>query len=158
MDMKKYSVYITLFLFLLFGGIITGQEGEMHSGVNDEDQCAACHDISSGDRNSYPLKADVNGSCLACHPQDNTNHPVGMKPQFAVPGDMTLAADGAMTCVTCHDPHTLMYSDRPWQARSLVGRLSGLFGGSSRYHTYFLRRNNAHGELCLSCHGREGEE
>lgn len=57
--------------------------------------------------------AGVQSLCLGCHNDDEgiipiklmQTHPVGMKPnKVKVPADR-LAADGTLTCTSCHNPH-----------------------------------------------------
>lgn len=68
--------------------------------------CAGCHDPHSSDV-VYNLKAPRADICALCHeiPVPGHLHPVGVRPQFALPEDFPLDGEGRTMCLTCHDPH-----------------------------------------------------
>ena len=134
---------------------VVAQKPESHPLSDKKDRCAACHAIPSPTPGSHEIRADIDQACEKCHPRGRENHSIGVTPTFSVPSDLVMGPDGKMSCITCHVPHTPRWSDHSWQATSLAGSLKGLF--AKRHQTYFLRRNNAHGDLCLSCH-RSREE
>jgi len=68
--------------------------------------CAGCHDPHSSNFN-YNLKKSREDLCTLCHqlPIPGHLHEVGKTPQFNLPDDFPLTADGKTMCLTCHDPH-----------------------------------------------------
>ncbi len=68
--------------------------------------CSGCHDPHSSDF-KYNLKKSREEICSLCHelPIPGHLHEVGKTPQFALPADFPLDADGKTMCLTCHDPH-----------------------------------------------------
>ena len=68
--------------------------------------CTGCHDPHSADY-TYNLKASREDICDLCHKGSIPGHlhEVGKIPQFDVPDDFPLTADGRTMCLTCHDPH-----------------------------------------------------
>ena len=88
-------------------------------------------------------------SCVNCHGSESITHPVGARPNFAVPGDLPLDREGRVTCLTCHYIHGTLHSDTPQASASALERL---FGSERLHKSYLLRRNNTEGKLCMACH------
>lgn len=61
--------------------------------------CTDCHT-----ENNRLIMADVNDLCLSCHPSNMTDHRIGIVPR-GEPTDLPLSTAGAITCITCHEPH-----------------------------------------------------
>ncbi len=92
--------------------------------------------------------------CTDCH-NEKEGHVVGVRLDFSVPADLPLSENKTISCLTCHYTHGELKSDRPQSSYSLIDRLLD----SERLHKSFLiRRNNSHGELCLTCHNTEQSE
>lgn len=93
-------------------------------------------------------KTDGIEMCSGCHDKDD-GHKVGLKLDFDVPADMPLDKKNKLTCLTCHYTHGSLTSNRPQASYSFMDRLVD----AERLHkSFLLRRNNAEGELCLTCH------
>ena len=156
--MKK--IVITFLLLAIISGIYSilwTQQQESHP-IDPAIQCRSCHNEGT-DRNKYTgLKEDISSACIKCHVRGDANHGVNFTPQFKVPSDLPLSKSREITCITCHSPHNQRFSNRTWQAKSLIGKMGDMFKRGKHHKTYFLRRNNADGDLCFSCHKeREGE-
>lgn len=161
--MKRLEVLPLLLVILCFGRAGAGSKAvRINPMVQDSAQCGVCHEnaqvASLGPSNPFPVRGNISEICAKCHESHVSNHPVRVVPSFKVPGDLPVTPAGEISCVTCHNPHNERYSDRAWQARSLAGKFGGWFNRKKEFETYFLRRNNAQGELCLACHHEEREE
>jgi predicted CXXCH cytochrome family protein len=105
--------------------------------------CTHCHLVVPGQSEvvrKRVFRKDISELCLECHEdsrENQINHRTGIKPSMKVPDDLHLGPDGALTCITCHQPH-LANEDRRTGGR-----------------TYFLRRSLLKRELCLACHYEE---
>ena len=156
--MKKILIYLLILAF--FSGafsILWAQQQEPHPVVKEK-RCEACHMAGTNDQNFTGLKNDISAACIACHPHEDANHPVMVIPDFKVPADLPLSGSKELTCITCHNPHNPRFSNRSWQAKSIAGKMGDIFRRGKQHKTYFLRRNNANGDLCFTCHKeREGE-
>jgi hypothetical protein len=86
--------------------------------------------------------------CSGCHDKDD-GHKVGLKLDFEVPADLPLGKKNKLTCLTCHYTHGSLSSDKP---QASVSFLDGMLDSERLHKSYLLRRNNAEGELCLTCH------
>ncbi len=98
------------------------------------------------DRDSF--NQDGTAMCSACHNPDD-GHKVGLKLDFQAPADLPLDAKNKMTCLTCHYTHGSLTTERPQASFSFMDRL---FDAERLHKSFLLRRNNADGELCLTCH------
>lgn len=129
-------------------------DGNPHAFMADADQCGRCHDLAAGTPTRVYLVKDVVALCLDCHGDRElfTVHPVDIRPAVAVPSDLPLDASGTMTCTTCHDAHGPHVGVGPYVAEPLHLRLLAAVTFKSSYRTYFLRRRNHEGALCLGCH------
>ncbi len=154
----------------LFLGIIIGclglfsiseaqQELNPHDLTAETDTrlCLQCHlDVDSLHRDkknqSMVFKKDEISMCMECHQHDASTHSVNIAVDFPVPADLVLSSTGKITCLTCHTVHGHLYSQRPWASCNFMDYL---FNRERLNKTYLLRRNNAHGELCLACHDPE---
>ena len=135
------------------------QETNIHPFVNDKNSCNTCHDVfqTSGADASYIVfrenSADLlTENCLKCHERFIGDHPVLIKTTFPVPKDLPLSEKREITCMTCHNPHFKRFSNRPWYPRSYIITAFDIIQRKKEFKTYYLRRNNAKKELCLSCH------
>lgn len=141
-------------LLLLLASPATG-EGDPHGLLSDPERCLRCHQEvpEPGDR-TVKLRRDVVSLCLECHREKELSalHPVDIRPGTQVPPDLPLDEQGTITCATCHDPHGTFEADEPYVAESLSRRLVSLFTGRRKYRTFYLRRPNDKGQLCLTCH------
>lgn len=84
----------------------------------------------------------VQSLCLGCHNESEgiipidlmKTHPVGMKPnKVKVPAD-ALAADGSLTCTSCHDPHPANSNYKYLRAKDVP-------------------KSSQIGKFCAVCHG-----
>jgi predicted CXXCH cytochrome family protein len=97
----------TLLLLLIVGcaSHLNGHEGQLPEIKKD---CTICH-LSQDGRPGGILKKPLSGLCLECHPARKVpnEHKVDISPAMTVT-DLPLA-EGKMTCVTCHDPHSATF-------------------------------------------------
>jgi hypothetical protein len=56
--------------------------------------------------------------CIPCHEAGAINHPVGVRPEFAVPADLPLDTEGRISCLTCHYVHGSLRADHPYRMSS----------------------------------------
>ena len=158
--MKKSFVFVALMLALTgVSTVIFPEDIQRHPFLNDKELCNICHVIYNitgttakyiainADSTSFPT--DV---CLECHPHRVADHPVHIVVPYEAPKDLPLTKKREITCITCHNPHYERFSNRPWMPRSIIQKMYDFFKGKKQYKTYFLRRNNSQGELCISCH------
>ncbi len=122
-----------------------------HAFASDPSRCVVCHSAPSG---GGELRRDAVSLCLECHGDKDlsTLHPVDIRPGARVPDDLPLDERGTIHCATCHDPHGPHEADEPYVSPSLAERLVSLVTGRKRYRTFYLRRPNDRGQLCLGCH------
>lgn len=97
--------------------------------------CVPCHGQDAGWLAAHhaaaatTLKPDLDAVCAGCHADEGPSHRTGIVAKRPVPPTLPLAADGTITCATCHFVH-----------------------GEATTSESFERIDNAHGELCLTCH------
>lgn len=97
--------------------------------------CLACHTadeaVLTGTASARDpmLVDDLDAHCAACHDPLDASHRTGVVPKKPVPPSLPLAADGKVTCATCHFMHAE----------------NDAFGD-------FVRVDNRQGALCLTCH------
>lgn len=97
--------------------------------------CANCHTADADTLRKDPVAArglllpDLEARCNICHADQGPSHKTGMPPAHAVPPSLPLSASGAITCGTCHFLH----------------------GENDQFGDY-VRIDNRHGGLCLTCH------
>jgi hypothetical protein len=98
-------------------------------------RCDACHTADATVLKADPdaarrlLAPDLEARCLACHADEGPSHATGIVPHSPPPAALPLSADGRITCATCHYMH-----------------------GESNAFGDFVRIDNRHGGLCLTCH------
>ncbi len=131
-----------------------------HAFMQDVHQCQRCHetipDAKHDDFTSVTFKKDIVTLCVECHTPlvNHDKHPVDIRPERPVPIDLHLDNYLSITCVTCHDPHGKAFADFPYVPRTWFDRVLQAWRGEESYRTFFLRKSNTDGELCLSCHTR----
>ncbi len=138
---------------------LTEKFSQIHPFVNEKNRCDTCHDVfqTSGADASYIIfrenaAALLSAKCAKCHERNFGDHPVLIKASFPVPKDLPLSEKKEITCITCHNPHFIRFSNRSWFPRSYIMIIADYLKSKKEYKTYYLRRNNAKKELCLSCH------
>ncbi|GAB4230519.1 MAG: hypothetical protein OHK0028_04990 [Deltaproteobacteria bacterium] len=128
-----------------------------HAVLREPARCPTCHleDRPAAGRpyRQMNFRKDIFTLCTSCHPSPVT-HPVDVAPRRGIVGNLPLDADGTMTCVTCHAPHSRPIASERYVGRTLGAKLRDtafpLLPG--RFRTYFLRVPNTRGELCERCH------
>ena len=99
------------------------------------DRCDACHTADAGTLRADHAAAqrllvdDLEARCMSCHADEGPSHKTGIPPRTPPPPALPLSPDGHITCATCHWIHSE----------------SNAFGD-------FVRIDNRHGALCLTCH------
>jgi len=102
---------------------------------SSDPRCESCHASAAAARAQPPtpqsrvMISGVDSECMRCHYDGPITHPIGIANSKKKAPDLPLAADGTITCVTCHVGH---------QQQDRFGTM--------------LRKDNRHGGLCLSCH------
>ena len=97
--------------------------------------CGGCHtaDVAALQRDPaaarVQLVPDLEARCDVCHADQGPSHRTGMPPAHPVPAALPLSARGTIGCGTCHFLH----------------------GEHDDYGDY-VRIDNRHGGLCLTCH------
>jgi predicted CXXCH cytochrome family protein len=97
--------------------------------------CRTCHTADSAalnqnrDAAEAALVSNLETRCAACHGDEGPSHRTGIPAVRSVPATLPLATNGTIGCATCHFMH-----------------------GESNTFGDFLRVDNRHGALCLSCH------
>jgi hypothetical protein len=126
--------------------------------MDDPARCVTCHEtVPERGRDhgaTVTFKDSIVALCSTCHTAEHyrEEHPVELRPEFAVPDDLPLDNAYSITCATCHDPHGPAEADRPYAARSFWEQAADALARRTRFPTRFLRRPNPEGELCLACH------
>lgn len=145
-----------------WSGIAETNPHILQPGVTEN--CESCHieppkSLSKSKPFTLPkmgeYKADGVEMCAGCHEIEDSSHKVGMEMDFEPPADLPLSEDKAISCLTCHYVHGSLSSERAWASISFMDKLMN----NERLHkSYLLRRNNAQGELCLTCHDTSKNE
>ena len=97
--------------------------------------CTSCHTAEATTLQRDPATArsqlvpDLEARCNACHADEGPSHRTGMAPAHPVPGTLPLSLTGTITCGTCHFLH-----------------------GENNPFGDYVRIDNRHGGLCLTCH------
>ncbi len=121
-----------------------------HAFGDDPAACGNCHEGPPARPERLP-----DGSsefCASCHTHPMNAHPLAVPADLHTPADLLVDREGNIGCLTCHFSHGPHESDHPWTSTSVAGELGRLFKRRQSYPTYFLRRDNSHGDLCLACH------
>jgi hypothetical protein len=156
------SAAALLLLSLLSSPISAGREAEgdggPHAFMLDPERCTQCHterpEAGRDDYTTVTFVDQIVALCSDCHKDAHfrEEHPVEIRPESEVPQEFHLDDYYTMTCATCHDPHGPHEAGERYVPPTFVDLLSAVFRGEERFPTYFLRKPNARGELCLSCH------
>ncbi len=132
--------------------------GDPHAVLSDPERCGQCHvEVPGpGTPRPYRFRKDIVSLCLGCHQDKELSslHPVDIRPGGRVPADLPLDEHHTITCATCHDPHGPAEADEPYVPEPIARRLWSVLQGRKAHRTYFLRRRNDRGQLCLGCHER----
>jgi hypothetical protein len=160
--MNTQSTLVTaalLFALSAITPVFADNPHELSSGSQTAD-CLSCHlekpeimtktliNSKNHQADSAAFTKDGIEMCTGCHNKDD-GHQVGLKLDFEVPADLPLGKKHKLTCLTCHYTHGSLSSDRPQASLSF---LDGMLDSERLHKSYLLRRNNADGELCLTCH------
>jgi len=156
--MKRAAAAVLLAALVGASGTWAAEE-DPHGFLQDAGGCVRCHvDVPrrGTPRDRLRFQRDLVSLCLDCHREKDVSalHPVDIRPGDRVPEDLPLDSHGAITCVTCHNPHGPYEAEVPYVAESLSRRILSLLTGRKRYRTFYLRRANDRGQLCLGCHDR----
>ena len=117
--------------------------------VADRTACLGCHAGEEGARRLEDPGAACSSFCTTCHKEREKHHSVGTPIEGDKVPALPLTRDRRTACFTCHDLKHPRWDRNPWKAQSLFDRL---FGGESRYRTYYLAMPNGRGQLCRVCH------
>jgi len=144
-------ITIIVFTLIIWFPQLAAAASNPHLFMSDSKRCVECHESREVKPGGAFIK-DIVSICKGCHFESHEmSHPVNIRPSLDSKHNLPLDIDGAMTCATCHDPHSDPSSSFPFVRRGLLDRLKNMFS-SGGYPTYFLQRSNTSGELCLSCH------
>lgn len=122
-----------------------------HDFMEKEGSCGRCH-LSSPVRADGGFVRDIVSLCRDCHfNRDRDSHPVDIRPDHVEDIQLPLDFEGAITCTTCHDPHSAAYSARPHVRQGPLTRIRGMIKGDG-FRTFFLRQPNDRGQICKQCH------
>ena len=159
---KKIRKLSFNFLLITTMLVITQLVFSLTKGPHEEwissDACLDCHserpEMKPREIYTYrnvPLKTDITEMCTECHEYGERSHPTDMAVDFEVPVDLPLR-NGKVTCVTCHYPHGSPESDQKYVSSNALSKLGSFVVKKKKYKTYYLRRLNTKGRLCLTCH------
>jgi hypothetical protein len=128
-----------------------------HVSLRENRRCPTCH-MEEHPQSGRPyqkmnFRKDIYTLCTSCHSAPVV-HPIDIVPRRGISGILPLDADGTMTCITCHAPHSSPHASERYVGRSLFEKLRDTVFPflSGRFRTYFLRVRNSRGELCEKCH------
>lgn len=114
---------------------VGAKKGEGENVHRPDAECARCHTADRPTLESDPhvaldlLAPDLEARCILCHNNEGPSHHTGIRPVKPVPDTLPLSAEGLITCATCHFVH-----------------------GEQNAFGSFVRIDNRHGGLCLTCH------
>lgn len=158
MVQKSLILLIVALAVMVFPPESNAAEDVPHAFMTDVYQCSKCHEKvplpGQDDFTSIVLKKDIVTLCEECHQAmiNDDKHPVDIRPDRKVPEQLHLDNYFSVTCVTCHDPHSVPFADFPYIPYTWMDRIRRFIKRERRHRTYFLRKNNVDGALCLSCH------
>ncbi len=128
-----------------------------HASLRDPARCPTCH-MEKRPQHGRPyrqmnFRKDIYTLCTSCHPAPVV-HPIDIAPRRGIAGNLPLDADGTMTCVTCHAPHSPPRGTGAYVGRTLLAKMRDTVFPflPGRFRTCFLRVPNTRGELCERCH------
>jgi formate-dependent nitrite reductase cytochrome c552 subunit len=154
-----FSIIFLLFSLCRAGGLFAADNPHEITWQGQVD-CVSCHvdkpqNTKSGVLETKNHKADPAAfksdgveMCSGCHNAED-GHKVGLKLDFEAPADLPLGERNKMTCLTCHYTHGSLSSDKPQASTSFMDKILDV---EQLHKSFLLRRNNADGELCLTCH------
>jgi formate-dependent nitrite reductase cytochrome c552 subunit len=160
MKVQQYAMVILMLLGLVGAGRVFAENPHEISASSQAVDCVACHvekpqgmktDLLNSKNHQADMaafKSDGVEMCAGCHNKDD-GHKVGLKMDFEVPADLPLGSKNKLTCLTCHYTHGSLSSKRP---QASVSFMDSMLDSERLHKSYLLRRNNAEGELCLTCH------
>lgn len=150
----RWALVGGVLLTLAAGAAMPRGGQDPHAFLRDRRHCLDCHAEVPRRGATLRFKKDVVTLCLDCHREKDLSalHPVDVRPGSKVPRDLPLDDRGAITCATCHNPHRPAEGTEPYVAQPLYERLLSALGGDRQYRTFYLRRRNDEGQLCLGCH------
>ncbi|MFC1553595.1 hypothetical protein ACFL7D_03075 [candidate division KSB1 bacterium] len=155
---KYLKVILPIFVVLLLVGLGFTKADNPHKELSNPEKCTNCHvekpDMEPGEVYTFkqvPLKENITEFCTECHEYGERSHPTDIEATFEVPEDLPTMGN-YVTCSTCHYPHGSWESDKRYVSSNALNKLGGLFSRKKTYQTFFLRRANSSGELCLTCH------
>lgn len=128
-----------------------------HASLRDPGRCSTCHmeerPLPGRPYRQVNFRKDIYTLCTSCH-MAPVVHPIDIAPRRGAGGNLPLDADGTMTCVTCHAPHSPPHASGDYVGRTLFAKMRGTAFPflPGRFRTFFLRVPNTRGELCERCH------
>lgn len=163
--LKNYNWIIVLSIGILSSvGYLYSKDENPHGVLNKPNNnsgnasCVNCHiespENAPGEIYTFqkpPIRENITEACSACHEYGERSHPTDIETEMEIPVDLPLF-NGRITCATCHYPHGSYTSSERYSASNALTKIGGFFSQKKSYRTYFLRRSNAKGELCLVCH------
>jgi len=132
-----------------------------HAFMEDPSRCTDCHKDTpvrgEDDYRTVTFSDTIVSLCSGCHEDAHyrDEHPLEIRPEIEVPEEFHLDSYYTMTCATCHDPHGRYESEERFVPPGFFGLVGSVLERRRLFPTYFLRRPNTRGELCLSCHQDE---
>lgn len=160
MKARNYFIVFVLLGLGTAGRVYCADNPHELSGQNQAADCASCHadkpqitkagvlETKNHRADFAAFKSDGVEMCSGCHDAED-GHKVGLKMDFEVPADLPLGEKNKLTCLTCHYTHGSLSSDRP---QASISFMDSLLNAERLHKSFLLRRNNADGELCLTCH------
>jgi hypothetical protein len=159
---KTISIGILILVYgSVYGGLALWRQyaaySNPHAFMKDPARCSGCH-LESKPEKGRPyqvmnFRRDIYSLCEQCHMLKVT-HPVDVAPGRMTGNKLPLDADGTMTCVTCHAPHSAPFSNRMFTGRTTWEKVRDTLFPMlpGRFRTHFLRMATPRGELCERCH------
>ncbi len=95
------------FCFACHGSALAAQDP--HRAQAGSNRCSYCHssvDVAAVLAGGAPRTREVTRElCEVCHDMASRDHPRNVDPVLELPEGLPRGPEGAVTCVTCHDPH-----------------------------------------------------
>ena len=147
-------------VLIIGSGLVYSIPTNPHSVLEDGEKCTQCHPEKPSSQpgpvytfQKIRMRDNFTEVCTACHEYGERSHPTDIEIDFDVPADLPVFY-GKVTCATCHYPHGESKSETRYVSASALNKLGSIFSRKKSFKTYFLRRENTDGELCLACHNR----